>query len=140
ISFLPVFMLTGRDYKLFAPLAWTKTFSLIAALIVAVTLVPLFSRMFLSSSKLGWRGRSIGAVGFALTGVLLGMMFGEVLTEVFNLPLPLIVLVAALIGGVAGFWLLGEQLRPVDKNPVSRTILRLYEPALRFFLARKGLF
>ena len=26
ISFLPVFMLTGRDYKLFAPLAWTKRF------------------------------------------------------------------------------------------------------------------
>ncbi|MCA9016815.1 MAG: efflux RND transporter permease subunit, partial [Planctomycetaceae bacterium] len=25
VSFFPVFMLTGRDYKLFAPLAWTKT-------------------------------------------------------------------------------------------------------------------
>ncbi len=27
VSFLPVFFLTGRDHKLFAPLAWTKTFA-----------------------------------------------------------------------------------------------------------------
>ncbi|CAE7654281.1 cusA, partial [Symbiodinium microadriaticum] len=40
VSFLPVFFLTGRDYKLFAPLAWTKTFALAASLIVAVTVVP----------------------------------------------------------------------------------------------------
>ena len=28
-----MFLLTGRDHRLFAPLAWTKTFSLLAALI-----------------------------------------------------------------------------------------------------------
>ena len=27
VSFLPVFLLTGRDHRLFAPLAWTKTFA-----------------------------------------------------------------------------------------------------------------
>ena len=37
VSFLPVFFLTGRDHKLFAPLAWTKTFALTASLIVAVS-------------------------------------------------------------------------------------------------------
>lgn len=47
VSFLPVFLLTGRDYRLFAPLAWTKTFSLLAALIVAIALVPLLCRMLL---------------------------------------------------------------------------------------------
>ena len=31
VSFLPVFFLTGRDHKLFAPLAWTKTFALAPA-------------------------------------------------------------------------------------------------------------
>jgi len=47
VSFLPVFLLTGRDHRLFAPLAWTKTFSLLAALIVAITLVPVLCRLFL---------------------------------------------------------------------------------------------
>lgn len=47
ISFLPVFFLTGRDYKLFSPLAMTKTIALLSALIVALIIVPLFSRVFL---------------------------------------------------------------------------------------------
>jgi len=46
ISFLPVFFLTGRDHRLFAPLAWTKTFTLSASLIVAVAVVPMLCRVF----------------------------------------------------------------------------------------------
>ncbi len=46
VSFLPIFLLTGRDHKLFAPLAWTKTFALIASLIVAITVVPMLCRVF----------------------------------------------------------------------------------------------
>ncbi len=57
VSFLPVFFLTGRDHKLFAPLAWTKTFALAASLIVAITVVPMLSRAFLRSSRTT-RGRS----------------------------------------------------------------------------------
>ena len=51
VSFLPVFFLTGRDHKLFAPLAWTKTFALVASLIVAVTVVPMLCRVFLKTSR-----------------------------------------------------------------------------------------
>lgn len=39
-SFLPVFMLTGMEGKLFHPLAWTQTFILIVDAIVAITLTP----------------------------------------------------------------------------------------------------
>lgn len=39
-SFLPVFMLTGMEGKLFRPLAWTQTFILIVDAIVAITLTP----------------------------------------------------------------------------------------------------
>ncbi|WP_017730675.1 efflux RND transporter permease subunit [Nafulsella turpanensis] len=39
-SFLPVFLLTGQEGKLFSPLAWTKTFIMIVDAIVAVTLTP----------------------------------------------------------------------------------------------------
>lgn len=46
-SFLPVFMLTGQEGKLFSPLAWTKTFILLIDAFIAVTLVPVLISFFL---------------------------------------------------------------------------------------------
>lgn len=39
-SFLPVFLLTGMEGKLFHPLAWTKTFILLIDAVLAITLTP----------------------------------------------------------------------------------------------------
>ncbi len=39
-SFLPVFLLTGQEGRLFSPLAWTKTFIMIVDAFVAITLTP----------------------------------------------------------------------------------------------------
>lgn len=44
ISFLPVFFLTGAEGKLFRPLAFTKTLSIVAALLIALFLLPPLSR------------------------------------------------------------------------------------------------
>jgi len=46
-SFLPVFMLTGQEGKLFHPLAWTKTFILIVDAVLAVTLAPVLISFFM---------------------------------------------------------------------------------------------
>ncbi|WNH10470.1 efflux RND transporter permease subunit [Thalassobellus suaedae] len=43
ISFIPVFTMIGAEGKLFRPLAFTKTFALIAALIIALFLIPPFA-------------------------------------------------------------------------------------------------
>jgi Cu(I)/Ag(I) efflux system membrane protein CusA/SilA len=40
LAFIPVFALTGQEGKLFHPLAYTKTFAMVGATIIAVTLVP----------------------------------------------------------------------------------------------------
>lgn len=40
LAFIPIFNLTGQEGKLFHPLAWTKTFAMIGATVLAVTLVP----------------------------------------------------------------------------------------------------
>ena len=40
VSFLPVFALTGQSHKLFAPLAYTKTYAMAGAALLSVTLVP----------------------------------------------------------------------------------------------------
>jgi Cu(I)/Ag(I) efflux system membrane protein CusA/SilA len=46
-SFLPVFLLTGIEGKLFHPLAWTKTFILIIDAFLAITLTPVLISFFL---------------------------------------------------------------------------------------------
>src|SRR5690606_38200390 len=40
VSFLPVFALTGQSERLFSPLAYTKTYSMAAAALLSVTVVP----------------------------------------------------------------------------------------------------
>ena len=40
LAFLPVFALTGQEGKLFHPLAFTKTFAMLGATVLGVTLVP----------------------------------------------------------------------------------------------------
>jgi Cu(I)/Ag(I) efflux system membrane protein CusA/SilA len=40
LAFVPVFALTGQEGKLFHPLAFTKTFSMVGAALLSVTLVP----------------------------------------------------------------------------------------------------
>lgn len=46
-SFLPVFMLTGQEGKLFHPLAYTKTFILLVDAILVVTLAPVIISFFM---------------------------------------------------------------------------------------------
>ncbi|WP_298439600.1 CusA/CzcA family heavy metal efflux RND transporter [Geobacter sp.] len=40
VSFLPVFALTGQSGRMFAPLAFTKTYSMAAAALLSITIVP----------------------------------------------------------------------------------------------------
>lgn len=46
ISFIPVFTMEAAEGKLFRPLAFTKTFALIAALVVALIILPTFAHWF----------------------------------------------------------------------------------------------
>jgi copper/silver efflux system protein len=47
LAFAPVFALTGQEGKLFHPLAYTKSFAMIGAAFMAVTLVPVLCTYFL---------------------------------------------------------------------------------------------
>src|SRR5215208_288725 len=47
LAFIPVFALTGQEGKLFHPLAFTKTFAMVGAAFMAVTLVPVLCTYFL---------------------------------------------------------------------------------------------
>jgi len=47
VSFLPVFMLEAQEGRLFAPLAYTKTFAMASAAVLAITLIPVLMLYFL---------------------------------------------------------------------------------------------
>ena len=47
VSFLPVFSLEGQEGRLFAPLAFTKTFAMAAASLLSVTVVPVTMALFI---------------------------------------------------------------------------------------------
>lgn len=48
VSFLPVFTMEAAEGKLFKPLAYTKTFALIASIIVALTMIPPLAHVLFS--------------------------------------------------------------------------------------------
>jgi Cu(I)/Ag(I) efflux system membrane protein CusA/SilA len=141
VSFLPVFFLTGRDLKLFAPLAWTKTFAMVAALLVAVFLVPALCRLLLHSSRRPlWRGLVVATVA-GLGGLFASVLFWHPwLDEISPLSLWPTALIMGLVVGILAFLMSRERLRPIEENPTSRLILWIYEPTLRFLLAHKFTF
>ena len=47
VSFLAVFALEAQEGKLFKPLAWTKSLTLLASITVALTLIPVLCMLFL---------------------------------------------------------------------------------------------
>ncbi len=62
ISFLPVFTLIAAEGKLFRPLAFTKTFALLAAVVVAIVVIPPLAHLVLrrrtpASTPVGDRAR-----------------------------------------------------------------------------------
>jgi len=51
VSFLPIFALTGQEGRLFTPLAFTKSFAMIAGALLSITVVPILM-VFLIKGKI----------------------------------------------------------------------------------------
>ncbi len=139
VSFLPVFFLTGRDHKLFAPLAWTKTFALTASLIVAVVVVPMLSRVLLQTSRMPrWSGPIVGLAVAALSAALCRFVWADRVQEWTLLSPNWAAAVVAVIGFVGGWWLTREKIRSMEENPASRFLRWIYGARLRFALRHKA--
>ncbi len=69
VSFLPVFTMVASEGKLFRPLAYTKTFALVASIVVAITIIPpLAIQLFglKSKSKRISMGYNMALVAFSI--------------------------------------------------------------------------
>ena len=76
LSFLPVFALTGREGKMFHPLAYTKTFALVGVAVLSITLVPalipIFLRGRIRSEDENWIVRTMIAIFKPMLAWLMG--------------------------------------------------------------------
>ncbi|MEM1214889.1 MAG: efflux RND transporter permease subunit, partial [Bacteroidota bacterium] len=84
ISFLPVFTMEAAEGKLFRPMAYTKTFALIASIVVAVTIIPPLAHA-LFATKINNRRLAGLASGLAIAGgiavsIFLQPQLGGILT------------------------------------------------------------
>ena len=77
VGFLPVFTMTGAEGKLFKPLAYTKTFALIASVIVALTIIPPAAHI-LFTKKSTMKKISIYLLGLILiiTAIIVALRLG----------------------------------------------------------------
>ena len=78
VSFLPVFTLEAQEGRLFRPLAFTKTYAMLGAALLAVTIVPV----------------------------------------------------------LMGYWIRGK-IRPEEKNPINRFLIKIYHPIIKLVLKFK---
>ncbi len=69
ISFIPVFTLEAAEGKLFRPLAYTKTFALLAAIIVALVILPTLAYWFFGFKPKGKMLRLALNAGLILFGI-----------------------------------------------------------------------
>ncbi len=70
ISFIPVFTMMGAEGKLFRPLAFTKTFALIASILVALFLIPPFAAFLFQKRSIKKVSKTLINSLFILLGII----------------------------------------------------------------------
>lgn len=141
VSFLPVFALTDQEGKLFSPLAYTKSFAILASFVLAVTVVPIACFHLL---RQGRPKRSVwipAAVAVAILTAAAARFVLPIERSTSGEPHGWILACGVgVMGGILCAVALRERMRPAEENPSSRAIRAVYEPALRWVLAHKALF
>jgi Cu(I)/Ag(I) efflux system membrane protein CusA/SilA len=140
ISFIPVFFLTDQEGKLFRPLAFTKTFAIGASVVLALTVVPLVCYLLFRPVK--WRRGAVfvmaGVLGAASAAVVHAIFVASAGGSVYS-GWPMSIVVGVIVA-LAFVRMTRERFLPLEQNPVSRGISRIYAPTLRWILAHKKTF
>ncbi|MFG0284398.1 MAG: efflux RND transporter permease subunit [Phycisphaerales bacterium JB039] len=73
VGFLPVFTMEAAEGKLFKPLAYTKTFALVASIIIALTILPAAAHLLLGARIRPGVIRRVGAALLLAAGVVVAI-------------------------------------------------------------------
>jgi Cu(I)/Ag(I) efflux system membrane protein CusA/SilA len=110
VSFLPVFTLEAQEGRMFAPLAYTKTYAMAAAAVLAITLVPVLMGYFI-------RGKILPEHKNPINRFLSWIYLPALKTVMSN---PKATLFAALLLLLVGFWPISkigsEFIPPLDEG------------------------
>jgi Cu(I)/Ag(I) efflux system membrane protein CusA/SilA len=110
VSFLPVFTLEAQEGRMFSPLAYTKTYAMAAAAILAITLVPVLMGYFIRGKILAENKNPVNR--------LLSWLYLPVLKTLMSFPKT--TLLAALVVLFVGFWPVSkigsEFIPPLDEG------------------------
>jgi Cu(I)/Ag(I) efflux system membrane protein CusA/SilA len=139
-SFLPIFTLQAQEGRLFSPLAFTKTYSMAAAALLAVTVVPVMMGYFIRTSLLpdAWslnKQRAVSVAAAVITFLTIWILPGHFaqfsVLGMLGLPAAIIISTGVLL------LLLPQSVSPEEKNPVNRFLIRLYRPVILWVLKNK---
>jgi Cu(I)/Ag(I) efflux system membrane protein CusA/SilA len=110
LSFVPVFTLEAQEGRLFAPLAYTKTYAMAAAAVISITLVPVLMGYFV-------RGRILPEARNPATRALI-RLYRPVINAVIRSPRTILAVIGLVILG--GLWpasrLGTEFMPPLDEG------------------------
>lgn len=125
VAFLPIFTLVDQEGRLFKPLAFSKTFAMAIAAILAITLDPALRMLFARSEPFQLKNSWLKKIGDA---IFVGRYYSEhdhpISKRLFSVYEPVLdwvlrhkrlTLAAALAGMLSifpGFWLLGSEFMP----------------------------
>ncbi len=87
VGFLPVFTMTGAEGKLFKPLAYTKTFALLASVIIALTVIPPLAYLMYKKGKTNTKEKSIKIGKFSLPSEFIIAIVVAIVLAKYWLPL-----------------------------------------------------
>ena len=127
VSFMPIFVLSGQSGRMFAPLAYTGTFAMLSAAVLAVTIIPVLMLYFIGERTVPTSWSAIArwlvyVLAIAGPAVALGMVpLGSWAGSRWWLVGMWLVL--------SGVILLPQKIWPEQRNPLNRLLAMLYEPA-----------
>ncbi|APQ16671.1 efflux RND transporter permease subunit [Maribacter hydrothermalis] len=90
LSFIPVFVLTGEEGRLFTPLAFTKTAALLAAMFLSLFIIPPLIAKWYSLTDSKFKIKGLGTYLLGVAGILLlfwGFWIGLILIGVMIIDL-----------------------------------------------------
>lgn len=126
VSFLPVFAMEAAEGKLFRPLAFTKTFALLASIILAITVVPALAHSIFKVQPKSSRWRYVSNLVLLAGGVAVA--------AVYNLWFGLIVVFVALLE-LTGIWV-SHNMEQRHQTVFTWVKNVLYAGLVAFFLTR----
>ncbi len=122
VSFLPVFTMVAAEGKLFRPLAFTKTFALVASVIVAITVIPPLAHLLFTGTRVRPRAFRLGLHGsVALAGLVIVLVsLGRHLSAAGRPPAFIWWMLGLILTGIGAYNLVSDRLTEARRRWVPK--------------------